>query len=138
MMALPKINRAGWLATWLQNRRRARAKTVIPAQPPAPVIVSFQVIDNGGMIDMNIVWTWDGQGWPDDGNFLVYAEFLTQDETGDEYRRGAVAGSVPGPGRSLSVQGIFPAADTSYYCKVQYRKGNVTSAYSVEACGNPY
>ena len=109
-----------------------------PLVPPAPVVVSFQVTDNGGLIDLSVVWTWDGQGWPDDGNFTVYAEYADQDQDGSDIRRGTVAGVIPGPGRTLSVQGIFPAADTDYYCKVQYHKGAAASAYSAEAYSNPY
>jgi len=237
MMATPKINRGGWLAAWLQKRRRARVRgalpTLLPAPslvslgtvagnttwqavapvvvddwqfcttdnafdpevksfdqwvqgadfpdaefvtinattatvtvdfaycaaryrvgatwsswtsvvdttplvPPAPVVANFQVVDNGGMVDLNIVWTWDGQGWPDNGSFAVYAECQVFDQEGIEGRRGMIVGVVPGPGRSLSVQGVFEAADIGYFCKVQYRRGAVTSAYSAEAYGNPY
>lgn len=103
----------------------------MPAQPPAPVITTFEVIDNGGMINMNIVWMWDGQGWPDDGAFGVY---ISSEDTQGETN----AAAVPCPGRTCSLQGVLPAADISYYCRIVYVKNGTLGAFSAVATGNPY
>ena len=134
MMSQPKINRRGWLAWWLQKRRRARANGK-PAIPPSPVVILFQVIDNGGMIDMNVYWTCDGHGWPDDGVFTV--ELLA-----DDLVHGGImsltSAFVACPGRSYSAQGLCVTEDKGYYCRVLYRKDTTSSFYSVMVQGSPY
>jgi hypothetical protein len=136
MTKTPTINRRGWLAWWLQKRRRARANTM-PAIPPSPVVVTFEVIDNGGMIDMNIAWTWDGRGWPDDGIFMV--DILADDTVDQGGGIISLASAVVAcPGRSYSTQGVCVAEDKGYYCRVLYKKDTVSSAYSATVYGNPY
>jgi hypothetical protein len=134
MTKTPTINRRGWLAWWLQKRRRARANGK-PAIPPSPVVILFQVIDDGGMIDMNVVWTWDGHGWPDDGVFTV-------DILADDLVHGGIMSLtnafVACPGRSYSIQGVCVAEDKVYYCRVLYKKDTVSSDYSATVYGNPY
>ncbi len=47
MLTLPKINRRGWLATWLQHRRRKRANSLLPAP-----VLQAQFPDK-------LAWTWN-------------------------------------------------------------------------------
>ena len=115
-------------ATW-SNWTAIVDRTVIP--PPAPVVTTFTVVDNGGMIDMNIAWTWDGRGWPDDGVFMV--SISSEETQGD-----TVIGPVACPARNVFVGAALPAADITYYCRVAYSKSGTMGEYSAVASANPY
>lgn len=80
---------------------------------------------------MNVAWTWNGLGWPDDGQFQVY---VSSAEVPSEI----LAATVPGPGRSVALTAVLPAADISYYCRVVYVKDATVGTYSAVATGNPY
>jgi hypothetical protein len=72
MMTLPKINRRGWLATWLQDRRRARQHRLLPA----PVLAAAYP-------DL-AVWSWD---YPNPAYWYAYhqhadGEPFTYDDRG--------------------------------------------------------
>ena len=137
MKPTPIINRHGWLAIWLQGRRRKRAHPLItrPDQPPAPVVTLFEVIDNNGMIDVNVAWSWDGQGWPDDGVFLITIDADDDASGGVLFLANAL---VAGPGRTCSMASIGVAEDKGYYCRVKYKKDTDASADSATVYGNPY
>ena len=70
MMTLPKIDRRGWLAVWLQKRRRSRV--------PHPPASSLTITLAGSVI--NIVQVGPDQGFAiaiqrsDDGNFGQYVD----------------------------------------------------------------
>ena len=100
--------------------------------PPAPVIVTFTVVDNGGgTVDMNIGWTWDGKGWPDDGAFVV---LISSDDTQGD----TMVGPVACPARNVFVGAALTAADVTYYCRVAYSKNGRMGQYSTVASANPY
>ena len=110
---------------------------VLPPVPPAPVVTTFEVIDNNGQIDLNIAWTWDGLGWPDDGIFIV------EIHADDTYDQGGgimflTSSVVTCPGRTQSLAGVCAAEDKGYYCRVVYKKGTTVGAYSALVYGNPY
>ncbi|HMP82704.1 MAG TPA: hypothetical protein PKA41_08395 [Verrucomicrobiota bacterium] len=101
-----------------------------PAVPPAPVVTTFDLPLNGSMVDLFVEWTWDGQGWPDDGEFLV---LISSDADATE----TVVGIVNGPGRSCALTEVFNVDDMNFYCRVQYRKGATYGDYSNVATRNP-
>jgi hypothetical protein len=89
-------------------------------------------VDNGGgTVDMNIVWTWNGRGWPDDGAFAV---LISSDETQGD----TMVGPVACPARNVFVGSALPAADITYYCRVAYYKNGTMGEYSAVASANPY
>ena len=121
--------RFAWLALWFQERRRRRIEAGRPAVPPAPVVTMFDVVNNNDWVDMSVEWTWDGQGWPDDGEFLVLLATEVDSET--------VVAIVNGPGRTCSLSSVLPAVDMDYSCRVQYRKGATYGEFSNVAVDNP-
>ena len=105
-------------------------RTVIP--PPAPVITSFQVVDNTeSMVDMDLSWTWEGQGWPEDGFFAFY---VSSDNTQGE----TLASTVPGNTRNTTLGAVLQADDIMYFCRMRYVRSGVQGNYSNLAQGNPY
>ena len=123
------VNEAGVEIT---ERSNAVRPDDVPAVPPAPVITSFTVTDNGGgMVDLDVTWTWDGLGWPEDGAFTV---FYSSDDSGGTRQ----ADPVPCPGRTCSLPAVLPAADVTYYCEVFYSRNGTQGAHSEPATGNPY
>lgn len=133
----PTINRRGWLATQWQDRRRKRRFRNKPVVPPAPVAVTFEVIDNAGVIDVNITWAWEGLGWPADGYFYIYIE---KDDTHTQ-GGGTVpvtAAVVAATERNCSLAGIDQAEDIGYYCRLKYQKNTAASPFTEWIGGNPY
>ena len=123
------VNEAGVEIT---ERSNAVRPDDVPAMPPAPVITLFEVIDDGnGNVDINLTWTWDGQGWPEDGVFTVY---VSSDNAPGEIN----AAMVPCPARSCSLAAVLPAADIQYACRVVYVKDATVGTFSDYAYGNPY
>jgi hypothetical protein len=57
----PTINRRGWLAVWLQDRRRARVRGALPTLLPAPLLVALYP-------DL-AVWEWN---YPDPARWNAY------------------------------------------------------------------
>lgn len=131
------VDAAGREITGRSNAVQPSDAPAPPAIPPTPVLTQFEVIDNNGQIDVNIAWTWAGQGWPDTGQFYVDLQCDdTRDQSGGEMP--LVHTTVNGPGRSCSLTNLGAAEDKAYYCRVQYRLGTTYSAFTDWMFGNPY
>ncbi len=72
MPSLPKINRRGWLATWLQKRRRTRA-AALAAPAPAILLTSnghghltWTLNFTSPFGSLSIYQSADGVTWPSD------------------------------------------------------------------------
>ena len=73
MPPLPQINRRGWLATWLQKRRRARAAALAAPAEPEPAILlasdghghlTWTINFTSPYDGINIYKSDDGVTWP--------------------------------------------------------------------------
>ena len=138
MLKLLTINRRGWVATWLQSRRRARvlasAAPAPPATPPTPVITGFTVADENGELQASVTWSWNGQGWPEasPAQFYLYIE----DDSGQQ-PVSVYTVLIPATGRTAFLTGYAPANDTNYTLNIRYQKSGHFSGWAT-AQANPY
>ena len=111
MSKLPKINRRAWLATWLQDRRRARqAKVTVPNAP----VINFSSVDwdasTPGYADVTIGWAFDHGSFP----VSIIEVQVSQDGVNFNYL-GESPSNVGGYTYASATN-----AEADYYFKVRY------------------
>ena len=124
MLALPKINRRGWLALWLQERRRVRQQA-LTAGPNAPVITDAGVdwgTTQEGYADVWIVWAFVHGTYP-----IAQMEVWVREDAGGYFLLDTVASNMNGYTFAQATN-----VEVSFTFKVRYQHGATLGPFSNE------
>ena len=120
-MAQPKIDRRAWLATWLQDRRRARHQA--GSAPNAPVATSAGFgwnLTQAGKADVWINWTFAHGGFP-----VASIEVWANPDSGGYLLLGTVASSAV-----TFYDAMASDSECSFDFKLRYVNGGTLGPFS--------